>query len=248
MAAPWLGPAQSAPFPDAESLRSPPARSQALILPVHSTACPACSFLPGQGKWMRNMDEMALKGFFRKLDRSLFLDDAQKPFSGHDVPLPIGSGQTISQPSLVAYMTHLLDPHSDSRVLEIGTGSGYQTAFLAEFSKEVYSAEWFRALSDKARERLDALGYSNVFYRTGDGSEGWPEHAPFDRIMVTAAAGKMPDALIRQLAANGRMVIPVGQPGFQVLKLILKDANGAVSIQDIERVSFVELKGRYGWG
>ena len=95
---------------------------------------------------------------------------------------------------------------------------------------------------------MDALGYSNVFYRTGDGSEGWPEHAPFDRIMVTAAAGKMPDALIRQLAANGRMVIPVGQPGFQVLKLILKDANGAVSIQDIERVSFVELKGRYGWG
>ncbi|MDD4081013.1 MAG: protein-L-isoaspartate(D-aspartate) O-methyltransferase [Eubacteriales bacterium] len=194
------------------------------------------------------MDERALGEFFRKLDRSLFLDDEQKPSARRDIPLPIGSGQTISQPTLVADMTLLLDPQSDSRALEIGTGSGYQTAFLAEFSKEVYTVERIRVFTDKARERLDALGYSNVLYRTGDGSEGWPEHAPFDRIMVTAAAGKMPDALIRQLAANGRMVVPVGQPGFQVLKLILKDANGAVSIQDIEMVSFVELKGRFGWG
>ncbi len=188
-----------------------------------------------------------MTGFFQRLDRSLFLDTEYRPSAKCDVPLPIGLGQTVSQPSLVVQMTLLLDPQSGSRVLEIGTGSGYQTAFLAEFSKEVYTVERFQAFTEKARERLNALGCRNVFYRTGDGSDGWPERAPYDRIMVTAAAGRMPDTLLAQLAAGGRMVVPVGPPGLQTLKLVLKDGDGGLSTRDVELVRFVELKGRYGW-
>jgi protein-L-isoaspartate(D-aspartate) O-methyltransferase len=117
-----------------------------------------------------------------------------------------------------------------SRVLEWHR-SGYQTAFLAEFSKEVYTIERFQEFTEKARIRLNALGYANVFFRTGDGSEGWPEYAPFDRIIVTAAAGAMPDALVGQLGAGGRMLVPVGNPGLQVLKLVTKDTNGDISIR-----------------
>lgn len=185
--------------------------------------------------------------FFQRLDRSLFLENGYKSSADCDIPLPIGNGQSISQPSLVAQMTRLLDPQSSSRVLEIGTGSGYQTAFLAEFSKEVYTIERFRNFTEKARQRLNALGYHNVFYRTADGSDGWPEQAPFDRIMVTAAAGKMPDAFVEQLAACGRMVVPIGESGLQVLQLVHKLSGGIISIHDIEMVRFVELKGRYGW-
>ncbi len=193
------------------------------------------------------MDQKALMDFFRHLDRSVFIDNEHKASANLDTPLPIGCGQTISQPSLVAEMTGLLEPGEDSRVLEIGTGSGYQTAFLAEFSKEVYTIERFQEFTEKARLRLNALGYTNVFFRTGDGSEGWPEYAPFDRIIVTAAAGAMPDALVGQLSAGGRLLVPVGNPGLQVLKLVTKDMNGDISMRDIEMVRFVEMKGRYGW-
>lgn len=193
------------------------------------------------------MDKDALTAFFKRLDRSQFLDNDCKSNAACDIPLPIGRGQTISQPSLVAYMTLLLDPQPGSKVLEIGTGSGYQTAFLAEFSKEVYTIELFESFTRKAGERLKALAYRNVFYRCGDGSGGWPEQAPFDRIMVTAAAGKIPGTLIAQLAACGRMLVPVGNPGFQVLKLVCKDESGSLSIRDDELVRFVEMKGRYGW-
>jgi protein-L-isoaspartate(D-aspartate) O-methyltransferase len=144
-------------------------------------------------------------------------------------------------------MTSLLDPNKESKVLEIGTGSGYQTAFLSEFSKEVYTVERFQEFTDKARTRLKELGYSNVQYKTGDGSEGWSEFAPFDRIIVTAAAGTMPDTLVSQLREGGRMVVPVGNPGFQVLKLVCKDMDGTVAVRDIEMVRFVEMTGRYGW-
>lgn len=193
------------------------------------------------------MDQIALMEFYRHLDRSFFIDNDYKTSADNDMPLPIGNGQTISQPSLVAQMTGLLEPEKDSRVLEIGTGSGYQTVFLAEFSKEVYTIERFQEFTDKAKRRLDDLGYTNVFYKTGDGSEGWPDHAPFDRIIVTAAAGTMPEALVCQLGMGGRMLVPVGNPGFQVLKLVSKDAVGMVSTRDIEMVRFVEMKGRYGW-
>ena len=194
------------------------------------------------------MDETALALFFTRLDRSFFLGGDQRAYAADDRPLPIGNGQTISQPTLVVEMTRLLRPEKDSRVLEIGTGSGYQTAFLAEFSGHVYTIERFADFTEKARERLAALGFLNVEFKTGDGSAGWPERAPFDRIVVTAAAGKMPDALVEQLAPDGRLLVPVGSAGLQTLKLVTKDPNGVVNVEDIEWVRFVELVGPYGWG
>ncbi len=193
------------------------------------------------------MDETALASFFTRLDRSLFLGRDQLPYASDDRPLPIGNGQTISQPTLVAEMTRLLSPEKDGRVLEIGTGSGYQTAFLAEFSGHVCTVERFADFTEKARARLPALGYANVEFLTGDGSAGWPERAPFDRIIVTAAAGKLPDALLTQLAPGGRMLVPVGRPGLQTLKLVTKDLDGRVDAEDLEWVRFGELVGPYGW-
>lgn len=159
----------------------------------------------------------------------------------------IGFGQTISQPTLVAEMTRLLSPELTSRVLEIGTGSGYQTAFLAEFSQQVFTVERIPELSETAKERLDRIGYRNIQYRIGDGSIGWPEEAPFDRIIVTAAAGRLPSELTSQLAANGRMIIPVGPPGSQELLLVTRNEQGQLQETVVERVVFVELKGKYGW-
>ena len=193
------------------------------------------------------MDEQALQAFFRRLDRADFIDNEHKHFAGLDRPLPIGCDQTISQPSLVAEMTRLLSPEKTSRVLEIGTGSGYQTAFLAEFSCAVYTIERFAEFSRKAESRLLSLGYLNVHFKVGDGSEGWPVEAPFDRIIVTAAAGTLPDTLVKQLGPDGRMLVPIGGAGMQVLKLITKDRDGEVPALDIERVRFVEMTGRYGW-
>ena len=193
------------------------------------------------------MDERALENFYLNLDRSLFLDGGYKVFAKNDHPLPIGHGQTISQPSLVLEMTRLLAPEKDSRVLEIGTGSGYQTALLAEFASQVYTIERIAELSVKAQARLESLGYGNIHFKIGDGSAGWKEQAPFDRIMITAAAGKRPVELIEQLAARGRMVVPVGPPAMQVLLLITKDDKGQVSEQKGGQVKFVEMVGTYGW-
>ena len=138
----------------------------------------------------------------------------------------------------------MLSPERGSRVLEIGTGSGYQTVFLAEFSGTVYTVERFPEFTEQARTRLSALGYGNVFYKTGDGKRGiWADEAPFDRIMVTAAASKMPETLVAQLAPGGRMLVPVGSAGLQTLQLVTKDEAGHVVISDIELVRFVELKG-----
>jgi len=185
--------------------------------------------------------------FFKKLDRSIFIDGEYKEYAHYDSALPIGHGQTISQPTLVYSMTAQLELDKDCRVLEIGTGSGYQTAFLAEFAKEVYTVERIEELSLRAQERLKALGYGNIRYKIGDGSEGWKEYAPFDRIIVTAAAGKIPDPLVEQLAPGGRMIIPVGNKGLQQLLLICKDDKGNVNTKHLENVIFVELKGKYGW-
>jgi len=159
-----------------------------------------------------------------------------------DQPLPIGRGQTISQPTIVALMTDLLEPGFDVRVLEIGTGSGYQAAVLAECVARVYTIEIIAPLGERAREVLEALGYKNVDVRIGDGYKGWPEAAPFDAIIVTAAPDHIPQPLIDQLAPGGRMVIPVGSPyGIQNLLVITKDANGlAVTKRTIE-VRFVPL-------
>lgn len=193
------------------------------------------------------MDESALNKFFLVLDRSFFLDRKYKMMAREDLPLPIGYKQTISQPSLVLEMTRLLSPEKDSKVLEIGTGSGYQTAFLAEFSEEVYTIERISELSKKAQKRLSKLGYNNIYYKIDDGSSGWEENAPFDRIIVTAAAGKKPINLINQLNTNGRMVVPVGVPPVQELLLITKDEKGNLDEQIIGYVRFVEMVGAYGW-
>ena len=193
------------------------------------------------------MDQQKLERCFRSLDRSFFVDDNVKQYADLDLPLPIGFGQTISQPSLVLEMTRLLAPDMDSRVLEIGTGSGFQTALLAMLVAKVYTVERIEQLMEKAKQRLEALNLSNIFYRVGDGSRGWPEHGPYDRIMVTAAASVLPDELINQLAVDGRMVVPVGPPDLQELKLVTKKDPGKVHVETVDMVRFVELKGKYGW-
>ncbi|HEY8036459.1 MAG TPA: protein-L-isoaspartate(D-aspartate) O-methyltransferase [Methylobacter sp.] len=157
-------------------------------------------------------------------------------------PAPIGLGQTISQPYIVALMTDLLNPKPTDTILEIGTGSGYQTAILSKLVKQVYSLEIIEELSTKARRQLKKMGYTNVTVRTGDGHLGWPEHAPFDGIIVTAAAAYIPEALIDQLGAGARLVIPVGVAySYQELIVIEKDANGEIESRNILGVSFVPL-------
>lgn len=159
-------------------------------------------------------------------------------------PLPIGHGQTISQPYIVAAMTDLLRVPPDGRVLEVGTGCGYQSAVLAELCAAVYSIEIVEPLGDAARERLARLGYDNVHVRVGDGHAGWPEHGPYDGIIVTAAAEQAPRPLLEQLKPGGRMIIPLRSGfGYQNLVLIEKDEQGAVSERDVLPVMFVPLTG-----
>jgi protein-L-isoaspartate(D-aspartate) O-methyltransferase len=188
-----------------------------------------------------------LAEFTEKLDRAFFIDNEYKAQADIDGPLPIGYGQTISQPSLVREMTFILNPNESSKVLEIGTGSGYQTAILAEFSASVFTVEIVEPLAEKAKEKLEKLKYENVFFKIGDGSEGWLENAPYDRIIATAAAETLPIELISQLDLNGRMVIPVGPRYMQNLLLITKDSKGKVKQEIINQVRFVEFKGKYGW-
>jgi protein-L-isoaspartate(D-aspartate) O-methyltransferase len=161
-------------------------------------------------------------------------------------PLPIGHGQTISQPYIVAVMTDLLKPEPGDRVLEIGTGSGYQAAILAELVARVYSIEIIKALGEEARRKLAELGYGNIEVRIGDGYYGWKEHAPYDAIVVTAAASHIPPPLIEQLKPGGRMIIPVGSR-FMVQQLVLveKDAAGKVTTRQILPVRFVPLTGEH---
>ena len=161
----------------------------------------------------------------RDVPRHLFVDAAQRAHAYDDGPLPIGGKQTISQPYIVALMSELLDLPPKEKVLEIGTGSGYQSAVLARVCRDVYSIEIIPELAHQSAERLKKLGFSNVTVREGDGYRGWPEEAPFDGIIVTAAPERIPQPLLDQLAPNGRMVIPVGG-FFQELKVFKKDANG----------------------
>ena len=193
------------------------------------------------------MDHKQLTVFFNKLDRAYFIDNENKAYAYLDQALPIGYGQTISQPSLVLEMTYRLDPDKSCKVLEVGTGSGYQTAILAEFAGEVCTIELIPELAAAAREKLEALGYKNICYKIGDGSRGWAEKAPFDRIIATAAAGRIPTELFEQLKPGGKMIIPVGPMGVQDLMMVTKDDNGIMHTMTIEQVMFVEFKGEYGW-
>ena len=184
----------------------------------------------------RVMDAMA------EVVRENFVSSQYLPFAYDNGPLPIGYGQTISQPYIVALMTDLLDLTAESTVLEIGTGSGYQAAVLSRLAKQVYSIERVKELSDLARERLKDLGYDNIEIRTQDGYTGWQEKAPFDGIIVTAAASHIPPALIEQLKPGGRMVIPVGLPhSYQELMLLVKDEDGETHTESLLGVAFVPL-------
>ncbi len=179
-----------------------------------------------------------------RVPRHEFVPEESRVYAYDDGPLPIGFGQTVSQPFIVALMTDLLEPDEEDVVLEVGTGSGYQTAVLAELVKKVYSIEIIAELAEKARERLKRLGYTNVEIKVGDGYYGWPEHAPFDGILVTAAAPDIPPPLIDQLKPGGRLVIPVGEPfGYQTLKVVHKDDEAATRIRDVLGVAFVPLTG-----
>jgi protein-L-isoaspartate(D-aspartate) O-methyltransferase len=178
----------------------------------------------------------------QNVPRHLFVPEGYREYSYYDQPLPIGLGQTISQPYIVALMTEMLSVDKDDVVLEIGTGSGYQAAVLSEIVKEVYTIELIEELGLKAEKRLKSLGYKNVYIRIADGSLGWPDKAPFDAIMVTAAAGKIPDPLVKQLKPGGRMVIPVDSSFLgQDLLIVEKDENGKVSIEKTIPVRFVPL-------
>ena len=180
-----------------------------------------------------------------RVERHRFVPAAVRPLAYADRPLPIGHGQTISQPYIVALMTDLLKVKPGHKVLEIGTGSGYQAAVLAELVESVYTIEIVEALGSEAKERLRERGYRNVSVRIGDGYHGWSEHAPFDAVIVTAAASHVPPPLVRQLAPGGRMVIPVG-PQFQVQQLLLIEKGGdgeQLTIRQILPVSFVPLTG-----
>jgi len=175
-----------------------------------------------------------------RVPRRAFVAAAEAAAAYENRPLPIGAGQTISQPSMVAIMTDLLDCAPGRRVLEIGTGSGYQAAILAELGARVFSIETVPALAAAAGERLRDLGYGDIELRCGDGGRGWPEAAPFDGIVVTAAASALPRPLVEQLAAGGRMVVPIGPAyGEQQLVLVTKDAAGGVREEALMPVAFV---------
>ncbi len=182
----------------------------------------------------------------RRVPRERFVWQVDRDQACTDHPIRIGEGQTISQPYIVALMTQELGLTGDEKVLEIGTGSGYQTAILAELARDVYTVERFETLSDRARELLDDLGHAGVHYRVGDGTLGWPEEAPFDAIIVTAGAPRVPDALREQLADDGRLVIPVGGEGYQDLMLVTR-AGEDFSERKVCGCSFVKLVGAEGW-
>jgi len=182
----------------------------------------------------------------RKVPRHLFLPPEKADQAYEDHPVSIGRGQTISQPYMVALMTEALELRGDEKVLEIGTGSGYQTAILAELAREVYSVERIPELADEARTKLEDLGYTNVHIRVGNGTLGWPEEAPFDAILVTAGAPKVPKSLKAQLADGGRLVIPVGSEFHQVLYRIRRRGDEFLE-EPLTSCVFVPLIGEEGW-
>jgi protein-L-isoaspartate(D-aspartate) O-methyltransferase len=195
----------------------------------------------GTGDGERRLDERVI-GALAKVPREQFVPAELAPRAYDNRPLPIGHGQTISQPLIVAVMTHLLRLQPAARVLEVGTGSGYQTAILAELAKEVVTVEVIEALAAVAEAKLRALGYDHIEFRTGDGAAGCPERASFDAIIVTAAAQAIPQALIDQLAPGGRLVIPIGSdPLAQDLFLVEKDCGGVVHQRRLFPVAFVPL-------
>ena len=181
-----------------------------------------------------------------EVPRHLFVDDAMRGRAYGDHPLPIGAGQTISQPYIVAYMTQALQLQGHEKVLEIGTGSGYQAAVLSRMCYKVYTVERIDSLLAEARRIFDKLHYYNIRSKLDDGTLGWPEYSPYDAIIVTAGGPSIPEPLVEQLADPGRLIIPVGGQHVQMLQLLEKK-EGKVEITDLAGVRFVDLVGEYGW-
>jgi protein-L-isoaspartate(D-aspartate) O-methyltransferase len=194
----------------------------------------------------RGIKSPRLLAALRKVPRHLFVDPGLLQRAYDDSSLPIGEKQTISQPYMAARMTEALDLSGQEKVLEIGTGSGYQSALLAELSFNVFSVEKIRALAVKARAVLDRLEYHNIAIQVGDGTIGWPEHSPFDAIMVTAGAPDLPRPLIEQLAVGGRLVIPVGDDESQVLVRVTRYPS-KFEEEQLGDCRFVKLWGKFGW-
>lgn len=237
------------PYPAA----TPPAQREALSLGIKVPALPGET--PQQTQARQRMIDRDLLGrgirdrrvleAMARVPRHRFVPEDQVPYAYEDRPLPIGHGQTISQPYIVAFMTELARPTPQSKALDIGTGSGYQAAILAELCKEVYSIEIIDALAQQAKKRLEELGYKNITVRTGDGYQGWPEKAPFDLIIVAAAPDHVPKPLVEQLAPGGRLVIPVGPHWWsQELLVIEKQPDGSIRERSVASVAFVPMTGK----
>ncbi len=190
-------------------------------------------------------DQRVLAAFY-KVEREKFVPSEVRNNAYQDFPLSIGKAQTISQPYMVALMTQSLELKGDEKILEIGTGSGYQTAILAELTRKVYSVERIRTLAERARKLLEKLGYSNIKILLSDGTLGWKESSLYDRILVTAGAREIPQPLVDQLREGGVMVIPVGNSHSQDLEVVRKRKNH-IKIVTVEKCVFVPLIGKYGW-
>ena len=194
----------------------------------------------------RGIDAPRVLKAFRKVPRHRFVPGVGLKTAYADHPIPIGEGQTISQPYMVALMTQLLDLNADARVLEIGTGSGYQAAILAELSRQVYSVERIPSIADRTGRLLAELGYDNIEIKVADGTRGWKENSPYDGIIVTAGAPEIPQPLVEQLGEGGSMVIPAGR-GYSQNLLVLKRRNGKILKRDAGGCVFVPLIGEFGW-
>ena len=194
----------------------------------------------------RGINDQNVLDAMRLVPRHLFVEDAMQAHAYGDFPLPIGNGQTISQPYIVALMTLSLQLTNSSKVLEIGTGSGYHSAIISRLCNKVFTVERIDGLVGRARKVFDRLHYHNIVSRIDDGTVGWPAEAPFDAILVTAGGPRIPVPLLAQLADPGRLVMPVGGQDVQELQVVEK-RDGSITIQTIEQVRFVDLIGAYGW-
>lgn len=194
----------------------------------------------------RGISDPRVLAAMRLVPRHIFVEESLKGEAYDDNPLPIGDGQTISQPYMVALMTELLELRGPERVLEIGTGSGYQAAILSRICSRVFTIERFSDLSERAQEAVAACGYDNISFSIGDGTTGWAEEAPFDGIIVTAGAPMVPLVLVDQLVENGKLVVPVGDRYSQTLKRVIKTKTGH-RVENHTGCRFVDLVGKYGW-
>ena len=192
----------------------------------------------------RDIADVAVLQAMADVPRHRFVPSSLQEQAYADCPLPIGHGQTISQPYVVAFMTQMLEVRAEDKVLEIGTGCGYQAAVLARLSKQVYTIEIVKPLADESRKLLEELGYKNIFIKAGDGFEGWPEHAPFDKIILTCAVKEIPPALIEQLKEGGRIIAPIGAPGTVQQLIIATKQAGKLKHRGVLPVRFVPMTGK----